>query len=110
MYLDEDYGSEDDPGEAGRTRREELMLLARARLPIGGAWSLEPYVLGGRVDLQTDGTQEELDGGDFLGFQGKCGAPLRFDFSEFAWLRIDLSMQLDEFAFGGGAVQLVASF
>ena len=24
--------------------------------------------------------------------------------------RFDLSMQLDEFAFGGGAVQLVASF
>jgi hypothetical protein len=110
LYLDEDYGDAGDPGEAGRTRREELMLLARARFPLGGAWSLEPYVLGGRVDLETEGTQAELDGDDFLGFQGKCGAPLRFDFSEFASLRVDLSLELDELAFGGGAVQLVASF
>lgn len=110
LYLDEDYGQPGDPGGAGRTRREELMLIARAHVPLGGAWSVEPYVLGGRVDLETEGTQEDLDGDDFLGFQGKCGTPLRFDFSEHAWLRIDLSMQLDELAFGGGAVQLVASF
>jgi hypothetical protein len=110
LHLNEEYGQGGDPDETGSTERRELMLATRAHFPLGGAWSLEPYVLGGRVDLETQGVQAALDGDDFLGFQGKCGAPLRFDFSEFAFLRIDLSLQLDEFAFGGGAVQFVASF
>lgn len=86
------------------------MLLARALLPLGSRWGVEPYALAGRVDLSTEGTQSALDGEDFLGFQGRCGAPVRYPFSAFASRRLDLSMQLDEFAFGGAAVQLAASF
>lgn len=110
LTLDEDYGAPGDPDAAGSTRRREWMLSTRARLPLSGAWSLEPYVVGGRVELETSGTQQALDGDDFMGFQGRCGAPLRFDFADAARLRVDLSMQLDEFAFGGAAVQFAASF
>ncbi|HVS18562.1 MAG TPA: hypothetical protein VMT18_08175 [Planctomycetota bacterium] len=109
LALDEGYTPTSAPDLAEDTRRRELMLTARARLPIEGAWSVEPYAVGGRVDLDRvdpglpDGAQREL------GFQGRAGVPLRYDFSGRAWLRIDFSMQLDQVAFGGAAVQLVAS-
>lgn len=86
------------------------MLSTRARLPLNAGWSLEPYVVGGHVELETAGVQQALDGGDFRGFQGRCGAPLGFDLSDHARLRIDLSLQLDELAFGGAAVQFAARF
>jgi hypothetical protein len=110
LGLDEDYGAPPDPDAAGATRRREWMLSTRVRLPLNAGWSLEPYVVGGHVELETAGTQQALDGDDFRGFQGRCGAPLGFDLSDHARLRIDLSLQLDEPAFGGAAVQFAASF
>lgn len=109
LALDEAYVPSSAPALTQATRRREVMLTARTRLPLDAAWSFEPYAVGGRVDLDrvdpalADGAQREL------GFQGRCGVPLRYDFSERAWLRLDLSMQLDQLAFGGAAVQLVAS-
>jgi hypothetical protein len=110
LTLEEDYERPDDPDGSAATRRRELMLFALAHFPLGGAWSLEPYVMGGRVELESSGPDLEPVGVDHDGFQGKCGLPLRYFFSEYAWMRVDLSMQLEEFAFAGGAVQLVASF
>lgn len=90
-------------------KRSEAMLFTRAHLKLRSAWSLEPYVIGGLVDLKQTGLAPFGDE-DFEGFQGKLGLPLRFDFSAHAWIRFDLGFQLDELAFGGGGVQLVASF
>lgn len=90
-------------------RREETLLYGAGHLPIAGKWSAEPYVIGGPVRLEAhhgDGATS----GDPDGFQGKLGVPLVFAFSERARLRIDLSLDLDALAFGGGAVQLLASF
>jgi hypothetical protein len=110
LGLDEEYGGPGDPDAAGSTQRREWMLSTRARFPLNAAWSLEPYVVGGHVELETQGTQQALDGEDFSGFQGRCGVPLCFDVSDSALLRVDFSMQLDEFAFGGAAVQFAVSF
>ena len=109
LALDEDYVPTADPAAAQDTRRREAMLTARARLPLSGPWSVEPYAVGGRVDLER--VDPALPGGAQrdLGFQGRCGVPLRWDLSGFAWLRVDLSMQLDQLAFGGAALQLVAN-
>lgn len=108
-HLDEDYTRPNDAAETRHVRRREAGLTARMRVPLTDSWTLEPYLLGGHVDLvdRTGGVSDDLD---FEGFQGKIGAPLLFRFSDAAFLRIDLSLQLDEPAFGGGGVQFQAIF
>jgi len=97
------------PAEDLIVRRDELLLLARARLPLSESWQVEPYVIGGHVDYeQRDGSTGQDS--ESHGFQGKLGLPILIRFSEHAWLRIDASLELDQFAFGGGGVQLSASF
>jgi hypothetical protein len=96
------------PAEDLDEDRSEWMLFARGRLALGGAWSMEPYLIGGLVRY------EERVGGiagtSADGFEGKWGLPVAFAFSERAWIRFDLSFQLDELAFGGGGVQFQARF
>jgi len=107
LRADDSFAEE--PARDLHERREETLLYGAGRLPIAGKWSAEPYVIGGPVRLEVrhgDGTTS----GDPDGFQGKLGVPLVFAFSERARLRIDLSLDLDALAFGGGAVQLSASF
>jgi len=107
-HLDEDYVRPNDALASRRVRRREAGLSGRMRVPLARNWVLEPYVLAGYVELEDRaGGVDDLD---FNGFEGKFGAPLLFRFSEAAFLRFDLSLQLDEFAFGGGGVQLQASF
>ncbi len=108
-HLDEDHVRPNDPAETRRVRRREAGLTGRMRVPLTDTWTLEPYLIGGHVDLvdRTGGVTDDLD---FEGFQGKIGAPLLFRFSDAAFLRIDLSLQLDEAAFGGGGIQFQASF
>ena len=107
--LDEDYVRPNNPAETNRVRRREAGLTARMRVPLSDSWTVEPYILGGQVKLEdrTGGAPGDLD---FDGFQGKFGVPLLFRFSDSAFLRVDLSMQLDELAFGGGAIQFQANF
>jgi hypothetical protein len=110
LYLAEDGDRPADPASDLYTRRKELMAFARTRFPLSDAWSTEPYVIGGLVDLlQVDGTGD-LGDEAFDGFQGKWGVPVQYHFSERAALRIDLSLQLDELGFGGGGVQFLAVF
>ncbi|MEM9379446.1 MAG: hypothetical protein AAGB93_05795 [Planctomycetota bacterium] len=107
--IDEDYERPNDPAESRRVRRREAMLTGRMRFPFNPTWSVEPYVLAGYVDL-TDRVGGATGDLDFEGFQGQAGIPLRYTFSDFALVRLDLSMQLDKFAFGGGALQVEARF
>lgn len=97
------------PAEDLIVRRDELMLIARGGFPLGESWRIEPYLIGGEIDYEQRDGLTGLDS-DFDGFQGKFGLPILHRFSDFAWLRIDLSFELDQFAFGGGGVQLSALF
>ncbi|MEM6676164.1 MAG: hypothetical protein AAF726_25170 [Planctomycetota bacterium] len=108
-HLDEDYVRPNDLRQSRRVRRREAILTGRMRVPLSDSWTLEPYLFTGYVDLEdaTGGIDADLD---FGSFQGKIGAPILFRFSDAAFLRLDLSFQLDEFAFGGGGMQLQASF
>ncbi|MEM6567313.1 MAG: hypothetical protein AAF957_02820 [Planctomycetota bacterium] len=107
--IDEDYVRPNDPAETRRVRRREAMFTGRVRVPFNPTWSVEPYVIAGHVDL-TDRLGGQTGELDFEGFQGQAGIPIRYTFSDFALVRLDLSMQLDQFAFGGGAVQVEARF
>ena len=109
LHDREEYTLVDGSAPDADVRRREAMLFARAHLHLGGSWSVEPYTIGGLVDLE-EMNLDELENEDFEGFQGRLGLPLRFDFSARAWFRFDLGIQLDELAFAGGGVQLVASF
>lgn len=95
------------PDQALAESRDELMLFARGHIQLNDAWSIEPYVIGGDVDYDA-GLPDQDD--RFSGFQGRIGSPLLFAFSERAWIRFDLAMQLDSFGFAGGAVQFQADF
>ena len=108
-HLDEDYERPNDPAQDRTVRRREAGLTGHMRVPLGDAWMFEPYLLAVYVDLEdeTGGVSEQLD---FDEFQGKLGTPILYRFSEAAFLRVDLSVQLDEFAFGGGGVQFQAVF
>ncbi len=110
LRVEEDYDRPNDSLENLRVDREELMLSGRTRLPLGSRWSAEPYVIGGHVDLLERHQNPVPSDRDFDGFQGKLGTPFRYDFSDHAWIRFDLSIQLDQLAFGGGGFQLLASF
>lgn len=107
--LDEDSLRPNDSAEDRVVRRREFGLTGRMRVPMTPKWSLEPYVLAGHVDFDDRaGTIE--DSRESEGFEGKFGTPLVFRFSDTAFIRVDLSMQLDQFAFGGGGVQLQMTF
>ncbi|MGE3174543.1 MAG: hypothetical protein AB7O97_18070 [Planctomycetota bacterium] len=102
-------------GDGATTRdehRDEWFLSLRAAVPLGDRTALEPYALGGGVHFGRSGlgagTSFEPDRAS--GFQGKCGVPFVYRFSERAAIRFDASLQLDRAAFGGGGVQLVARF
>jgi hypothetical protein len=97
------------PAENLIVRRDELMLIARGSFPLSESWRIEPYLIGGEIDYEQHDGLTGLDS-DSDGFQGKFGLPILHRFSDFAWLRIDLSFELDQFAFGGGGVQLSALF
>ncbi len=107
--VDEDFVRPNDPAASLWTQNEGLGLTARMRLPVSERWVLEPYLIAGRIDLS------EREGGSELNtdpqrFQGKWGVPALLQLSPTAFLRIDLSLQLDEPAFAGGGVQLQVSF
>ena len=107
-----DPGSPDAEAGAvdrGRLRRREAGLSGRMRIPLNDNWTVEPYLLASYVDL-SDETGGVANGVKTDEFQGRIGTPLLYRFSDQAFLRIDLSLQLDELAFGGGAVQSQATF
>lgn len=96
-----------DPANDLRTMRREWLLVARARLPLGEKFSLEPQLFAGNVrqafrDGNVDGRSD--------GFEGKISWNARWDFSPNATLAILVSTQIDELAFGGGGAQFVARF
>jgi hypothetical protein len=103
-HLDEDYVLPNALEESLRVRRRSLGVSGRMRLPIDEHWTLEPYLIAGYVDLEEDGSRADDP------FQGKVGLPALFHFSDYAFLRFDLSLQLDDAAFGGGGMQLQVSF
>lgn len=108
-HLDEDYERPNDLAGSLRVRRRAAGITTRMRVPLDERWSFEPYLIAGRVELA------EVEGGldtnlDPQLFQGKLGTPALFRFSESAWLRFDLSLQIDRLGFGGGGVQLQLSF
>jgi hypothetical protein len=107
--VDEEFERPNDPASSLWTQNLGVGATLRTRLPINNRWTLEPYLIAGHIDLT------ELEGGveqniDPQPFQGKWGIPALVQFSPSAFLRFDLSMQLDEAAFAGGGVQFQMSF
>lgn len=107
--VDEDFQRPNDPASSLWTQNRGIGATVRTRLPINNRWTLEPYLIAGHIDVS------ELEGGveqniNPQPFQGKWGIPALIQFSPSAFMRFDLSMQLDEPAFAGGGVQLQMTF
>jgi len=106
-WNDEDGERPFDAAATLRTVRREWLLLARTQWAIDEQLSFEPHLFAGHVrDEFRDGSTDRRE----EGFQGKVAWNTRWDFSPAATLVAVVSLQLDEFAFGGGGVQFVARF
>lgn len=96
-----------DPAADLVTSREETLAIARMHVPLGERWSFEPQAFAGRV---RDFTRDAARSRDHDRFEGKLSLHARYDFSPNVSLAVQVGVQLDELAFGGGGAVFVARF